>query len=328
MPRPPAVARRAGAGRLVAAAVVLGLAPAGCSGGDHSAPTTTAAPTTTTLVPAVEVLDAGAAPRAVRRFRFTAGTTAHLEVTTDLDVDQDAGADAEAPTLDGPAVTQAISLEIGRVAADGASAELTVELGEVSIDREGTDLTDAEVVDLVAELSALRGLRATARMNDRGAVEAFAYEPPEGATARALTALDGVADQVASLTVPLPEAAIGVGARWQATTAAAIGGLRASARTTYELTAIDGDVLTYRATVVDTIAPQDLPADQLPGGTTARLTAADVEGTTTGTTDLAGLAATAEGSIAGTQELEVRGPEGTTSVTQRLQLDVRVAAAG
>ncbi len=278
--------------------------------------------TPTTSVPQAEVLDAGASPRTARRFSFTAGTSTELSLLVDLSVEQEA--DGATQGFDTPAVIQQVTLTVVEVSADGKTAQVGLELGRLGLDPTGSDLTDTEVAELSRELDALVGLKGSGTVDDRGQVSDFEYSPPEGATARTIGVLDDAANQLAGITVPLPEDPIGVGARWRAQTQTVFGGVTATQETTYELIGVDGDRLTYRATVRQQASPGAITLGGLPAETTARIVSADLQGDTTGTADLRGLGVTIDSDLSGSQVVELTGPAGSTRTTQHLSLATRV----
>lgn len=279
-----------------------------------------------TSVPQTEVIDAGVAPRSARRFQLTAGTSADLSMLVDVSIDQESAGTTQ--ILDTPAVMQQVTVTVTEVSPDGKTAVVGVTLGQIGLDPAGTDLTEPEIADLSAELDALVGLRGSATVGELGEVRDFEYLPPEGASARTIKVLDDVAAQLVAITIPLPREPIGRGARWRARTRSHFGGVTSVQETTYELTAVEGDRLSYRATVVQRALPGDIAPEAPGAGSRARLVSGDMRGTTTGTSDLTDLTATFETDLSGTQVVELDGPGSPTRSTQRLSLTARVEEAG
>lgn len=313
---PPTVRALAVAGTAV---VLLASGCTGSDGGDDPAPTTT-----TTAPPNPELLDDGAAPRQELRLRLTEGDTATATLTVDLGVTQ--SVDGVEQVLVAPAVTQTVHFTVDRV--DGDEAEISFVFTDVSVERDGTDLTDAEHLELTVDARRLVGVAGTGRIDDRGAVRAFGYDLPADLDPAVAASLDRLESQVTDLIVPLPPEPVGVGARWRVRSTTSLGGAELDQSVTYEITEITGDEITYTA-VVDQVA-EDQPLDDaaLPDGATGRLVSSQVTGTSVGTMGLGSLAASTASTLAGTQVIDLRDGDDTVRLTQRLDLAVTIGTTG
>lgn len=311
------------------AAGSLTVALAGCGLFDQDdAParsTTTVAATTTTAPSGPKLLEAGAEPRTALRLRFTPGQTATVALTLDLDVDQESSGHRQ--RLNDPPVTEAVRFTVERADADGATVSFA--FTDVSFDRTGSGLTDAEALTLTAELRDLIGLGGSGHVDARGTFSGFRYDLPKGLDPAVAGTLRQAADQFQALAVPFPAEPVGVGARWEVATTADLGGIETTATTTYEVTAIEGDVVTYRATSTQGAEPQAVHLATLPAGAKARLVSATTTATTTGTLDLTSVVATSTYRSTGTQVIDVtQGSQPTVRLTQQLTAVVGVKPAG
>jgi hypothetical protein len=154
------------------------------------------------------------------------------------------------------------------------------------------------------------------------------YDLPEELDPGVRATLERTRGELDALALPLPADPVGVGARWRATTTSRIGGFPLRQETTYELTGLEDGAVQYTAEVRQFAEDQDVALDGLPEGTTARLVSSRVEGSASGTMDLASVAATARSSLAGTQVIDLqRSGEPDRRLTQRIGITVVVAAA-
>jgi hypothetical protein len=285
---------------LVAAALPLGATLASCSDDDQAAgspPSTSSASTpTTTEAPSddatVELLDAGDEPRRAVRLAFEPGATATVIHATTLSVEATSGDRRQ--RLAPPTVRQRVRYEITDADAASATVEATIEAVEVDDD------------ELAADLGALVGVQARYRLDDRGRVSDVTLDVPEDASDAVDEQVRQVLGRPGALGSPLPDEPIGVGARW---------------RTTLVQTA--GTVTT---TVVATVTATDLTDAALATEQTLELTTVgegagpSLQGSGSGTTDLQGLASRWQSTVAGEQEVEADGPDGTTTITQTVEL--------
>ncbi len=321
--------------RTIAAwALALALSPAltGCGlFGSDDAATTTAPPktgsTSTTFPLAIgpEVLDPGQAPQRELRLHLVEGAVSTVALTVDLDVSQRAGSANQ--SLNSPPVTERVRFTVGAV--DPTGAGVTFVFTDVTVDRTGSGLTDAEYLTLTADLQALVGLGGTAHLSDRGALTEVHYREPAGLDPSVTATLKQFEGQLGALTPTLPTEPVGVGARWRAETKITASGLTVSQVTTYELTSFTADAGTYTTTVEQTAAPQAVQLSGLPAGTTARLVSASTTGTGSGRLATSSPVATGRTKQTGTQVIELSDAKGApTRLEQQLTMALTIEAVG
>lgn len=311
---------------LVGALVVVVLVTAGCTGSDDdTAPTSapTSAPTPTTAPPNPELLDAGDAPRRPLRLDLEAGDSTGVVVTVDLGVVQEV--DGAEQVLDAPPVSQTVVLTVDAV--DGDLAEVSVLVTDAAIDADGTDLTDADVLTLTAEARRAVGIVGRAQLDHRGGLRTFRYTLPDDVDPALATTLGELEGQIAALVVPLPDEAVGVGARWRVRSTTTLGGAVVDQVTTYTVTDLDDDRIAYTATIDQRAEDQTLALPGLADGTSGRLVSSQVAGTSVGSVETGSLASAAASTLTGTQVVDLDDGDGPLRLTQRLDLDVTVRPA-
>lgn len=308
--------------RALTIAATLSAVVTGCSwiGDGESSPTSTtvAAPTTTAVPPALEVLDPGAEPRRVLELRFVEGDTATAQLTSDLKITDVDGV----AVLDPPPVVQTVRFDIDRV--NGDEADVSFEVLSVKIDDSAGTLDDTTLVELTVDLYAVIGLKGTGTIDRRGQSSAFRYDVPDDFDAVAVDTLDQLEQDVAAMGVPLPEVPLGLGARWRARDTIRVNGVRSEQVITYEISAIDGETVSYSATVEQSSPAQDLPDRTLPAGTTARLLAASARGTMTGTLQLGSVVSMADLVLSGQQKVEITDAKGSSTVSHDIDVTASV----
>lgn len=312
----------------VAALSILAVgALASCSFFDDertSSPTIAPGATTSTTMPAPEVLDTGRSPRKELRLRFAEGAITTVALSLDFDLTQRAGGAEQG--LDSPVVRETVRFTVERTRGDEAAVSFV--FTTASVDGEGTDLTGQELLELSTDLEQLVGLGGTGTITALGSFTSFAYDLPDGLEPEVVAVLDQAEEQLSALALPLPREPLGVGARWRTTTRVSLSGIVLDQVTTYEVTGLTDTEVAYTALTSQTAARQTIDPATLPPGTTAELVSADIDGTTTGTLDLGSLLATSSSTQSGTQEVDLRtGRVPSQRLTQQIDLTVSVAAA-
>jgi hypothetical protein len=242
-----------------------------------------------------------------------------------------------AQVVDPPATHHRVRFTV--TAADDKGYDVAFEVTDAGVDPDGTILTDTQIVELTAAVQQVVGLSGRMRLDRRGSVTAMAVAPgPAGDDddedgRRDAARLRDVERQLTAVVPVLPVEPVGRGARWRSTSRSTLAGVDVRQTTTYEITAIDGDQVLYRATITQDAGEQGVPAGAPDRSgatdgsapTAARLLATAVTGTTTGRLSLTDLISEHETRLVGAQVLDVGG-DPTRRVRQELDLVVRAGA--
>ncbi len=284
-----------------------------------TAPATTAPETSDADAgPTVTLLDPGAEPRSPLRFDLAAGTSV-MTTSQSQEITQTFGGRTQ-PTA---AFGLVFVMQIDTVpVADGY--EVTSTLTSVA---SGPDIAADVAAALDEQLGLLVGFRSVSVVDDRGRILRAEVDETTLAAAPAeiadLMRQLGESNQVAA---PLPDEAVGVGARWQVEQRLELNGISLVQTTEYTLTAVDGSVLTIE--VVGGQTPTETTVE-LPG-----LEGIDVEilEWTTSTTgsliiDLASVVPTSSAVTDAQQVLDIVG-EGELSQTILSTIEVAPTTAG
>jgi len=209
----------------------------------------------------VKLLEPGAEPRKVLRLHPNPGDKQTMTLTMKMAIEMKMG-DMQNPAMKLPAMIMTMDLTVKSVSPQGGIAYEMV-------------LTDANVADepdvipQVAEamkksLEGVKGLVSTGIMSNRGIKETNEIKAPAGADAQTRQAIDQMKESMAKVSVPLPEEAIGPGAKWEAKMSIKSQGMTIDQTATYELTAIEEDHITARLTIAQSAANQKIQNPTMP----------------------------------------------------------------
>jgi hypothetical protein len=122
-------------------------------------------------------------------------------------------------------------------------------------------------------------------VDNRGQTQLGKFDLPQRFDSKAKLTLKQISRSVEQLSAPLPEPAIGLGAKWRVTTNPTIGGIRLTQSATYELIKLQDDRATLRVAIAQQAPPQQpIEATGLPKN--ASFTLKSLSGSGQGQTDL------------------------------------------
>lgn len=223
----------------------------------------------------IELVTPGAEPRRLLRYELTAGTMSSLELAIDVDMTT---ADR---ALALPSMVMALDVSVATV--DPSAAKLKLAVISASARARPSDPEAPALAVMNRQAKLLAGMVVTFGLTPDGAVKDAKVdevgrdlsEPMQQQVATLLQASE-------QLAMPLPNKPVGIGAIWKHRRTMQLNQLTLVTMTTLELTAIDGDVLTFKSTTEMTGADQTITQ----GSATAQVTAIVGSGSQTGTFDL------------------------------------------
>jgi hypothetical protein len=267
----------------------------------------------------LKLLEAGAEPRQVLRFHPKAGDKHTTEMLIKMGMEMKMG-ETQMPATKLPGMKLILDNTVKSVAPDGAATFDTV-MREVGL----TD--EAEVMPQVAEamksaLGSMKGVSGTMVVSDRGFNKGLEMKVPAGADPQMRQMIDQMKDTFSNLTAPLPEEAVGPGARWEVRLPLKSQGLTMEQTTTYKLLSLEGEHLTTRNAIVQRAPSQKIQNPAMPG---LKLDLDKMSGTGTSDTtfDLAQtLPVTATGNVH--SELSMSMNQGGQKQPMNMKVDVNV----
>lgn len=141
------------------------------------------------------------------------------------------------PSVTTPETTIHFFQRVANVEPDGRF-RTHFEVQDVSVEDNGTPQVSA----MRRQLASLGELRGSSLLDARGNTLEAELEIPENSSALLRNTMQSVEDAIRQMSPPLPVEAVGVGARWR-TTSTIQSGVEMSVVSDYEVTAIEGDVV-------------------------------------------------------------------------------------
>jgi hypothetical protein len=205
----------------------------------------------------VRVLDTGAEPREVLRYRIPEGFEGSLDITMHMRL-------TSPQSLELPPIR--MRMHLTDVETDGEGFRYRFTFDEPVIDTdEPHRLPPDRVEALRQDISAIAGIRGYAVLDGRGLVREVAYDG-SAPSVRLDQLMNELEQSVRSMTVPLPAEAVGVGARWEVVQELTLNELTFEQRNVTTLQSRDGNHLVLDAEVAQSAGQQQIHNPQLPPG--------------------------------------------------------------
>ncbi len=233
-------------------------APTAAAGSGEVATPATAQSSTTQ----VKVLEAGAEPRQVLRLHPKAGDHQVLNLIMNISMEMKAG-QTEIPAVKLPTMQTALEATVKNVADDG---EITFDMvtGDASVADDPGAIP--QVVDaLKAAFANFKGISGTGKISNRGLSKGVEMKEPPGANPQLRQFIDQMKEAFSRFTAPLPEEAVGAGARWESRLPMKEQGMVLDQTTVYEIASLEADRLTTKSTVTQRAANQVIDNPAMPG---------------------------------------------------------------
>ena len=217
---------------------------------------------TSTATTQVKLLEAGAEPRKVLRLHPSPGDKQSLRLTLKMAIETKMG-EMQSQAMKLPAMTMTMDTTVKDVSDKG---DITYELvmGETTLaDDPGGNAQLAELMKTA--LGGIKGMSGTGTVSSRGLAKGMEFKVPSGADAQTRQVMDQMRDSFSSIAAPLPEEAVGPGARWEAKIPIKSQGMTIDQTGTSELVSIEGDHLTTKGTFTQRASNQKVESPAMPG---------------------------------------------------------------
>ncbi len=224
--------------------------------------------------PIVRVLEAGAKPRAAASFALVKGAAKPLQMSMDLEMSMEAGGMKLPPTT-----MPRMILMFDFSAGDRAGGDWPIDgkLRTISVDPKGA-AQDQIAAALRPQLGSLEGIGMNYFLDEKGRVRDVKVTLPPSIPPAAGQMMSGMTQSIESMTAPLPNEAIGVGAKWEVLSRLAANGADLLQVSTFTLEKREGDVISLDVIVKQFAAKDSVAPPGMPPGTKARLTAYKSQG--------------------------------------------------
>jgi len=218
--------------------------------------------------PTIKILDAGKDPKFPIRIKVEKGMTEELLMTMRMSMSIEMNGAALPPTTI-PGQQMTIQTKVIDVAEDGdISYELVFTRVEI-VEQEGVPAAQVEMTRSI--LQTMVGLKGTAVVSDRGITRRIELEKKEGLNPQVAQILQGMSSSIQSFSFPLPEEAVGTGARWEVKKQVEMQSIRLKQTSVYELALITGSLRKLKVTMEQSADEQKISPPGLPAGTQVNL---------------------------------------------------------
>lgn len=218
--------------------------------------------TTSTTTTQVKLLEAGAEPRKVLRLHPKPGDKQTLRLTLKMAIETKMG-EMQSQAMKLPAMTMNMDATVKGVSDKG---DITYDLvmGDTTLaDDPGGNAQLGEL--LKAALGGVKGMSGTGTVSSRGIAKGMEFKVPPDADAQTRRVMDQMKDSFSSIAAPLPEEAVGPGARWEAKIPIKSQGMTIDQTSTCELVSIEGERATTKSTFTQRASNQKIESPAMPG---------------------------------------------------------------
>jgi hypothetical protein len=210
----------------------------------------------------VKLLAAGSEPRTVLRLHPAAGDKQTVTMTMKMGMDM-GGAAKSTPAVNIPAIVMNMDVEVKSISADG-DIFYTMTFNDATV-ADDTNTLPAIAAAMKTSLAGISGMTGTGEMSDCGIVKNVEMKLPATAAPQLQQTIGQMKNSFNSSATPLPEEAVGPGARWEYRTMLKSQGMNIDQTVNCELVSIEGDRLTLRTTITQSAANQKIQNPAMPG---------------------------------------------------------------
>jgi hypothetical protein len=306
--------------RVLAVAVVVAAAPALA---DHAAVAGEVHAQTPAPTPSVEVLDAGKAPLEPLRLSPAAGASQRSAMTVTFAIQQSG---VSSGSVNPPPTKATVETTLQGVTPEGnLQVSFTYPSFEVL---KGGDASKSARRQTEQAFAGLAGLSGQLTLTPQGVLVDSALNVPPNVDQSIASLVTQLGDQLRTLAVPFPEAAVGVGAQWRASTDLSLNGIEAHQVYEYTLKKRNGSKIELGVHGTQTAAKQTVELPNVAPGT--QLTVQSYKTTFRGqnTLDLSGLLPVA-GDVrsSGNQTFKIQSSSDSGTLRQHLNVHLLLKPA-
>jgi hypothetical protein len=210
----------------------------------------------------VKLLEAGAEPRSVLRLHPKAGDKQTFSMIMKMAMAMKL-AGMENPPMKMPAITMTADLTVNSVSEDG-DISYGIIMGDSSVS-DDPSATPQIAEALKTSLAGLKGLSAAGIMSSRGIVKSIEVKSPSTTDPQAAQMIDQMKEAMVGAALPLPEEAVGAGAKWQHKRAVKTQGMTIDQIITYQLASVEDQRVIAKVAISQRAANQQIQNPAMPG---------------------------------------------------------------
>lgn len=222
----------------------------------------------------IELLSLGSQPRQLLRYQPTVNTKELATLTMTMDMKMSMSGKAFPTQL--PSSTMKIETTVTQVASNG---DIHYTFRYVDADVAASANTPPALVrELRSQLNKLVGISGNYVIDNRGQVKSGNLKVPPNIEKSTKQLLEQLSQSFEQLSSPLPEAAIGAGAKWRVIQPFDLGGMNLKQTETFELISVQNKTATLKESVMQEARSQSLNQPNFPKGVTVTLKSLNATG--------------------------------------------------
>jgi predicted peroxiredoxin len=209
--------------------------------------------------PVITVVTPGAAPRKQLRYTVAAAQKARMDMATTMSMATNMG--GMSVPMDMPTMKMTVDLGVTAIAPNG---DITYDLAFTGLTMDSAADTNPAIAAALQGMAAgITSIKGSATVSSRGVTKSTKLDVADPAMKQLLGQMTS---SVENLSMPFPEEAVGVGARWEVRQALTGGGQTVFQKSECELVSIEGSAVSMKVTTEQTAPPQSVNNPALPAG--------------------------------------------------------------
>ncbi|MCY7276361.1 MAG: DUF6263 family protein [Phormidesmis sp. CAN_BIN44] len=227
--------------------------------------------------PKVELLNAGAQPQQVLRFKPAVNTTETSTISLSVEVKLSIPSVSSAPgSIKLPSTKMIMETIVTKIDPNG---DIHYKFRYTDADITGDASTPAAVLkEARTEVKKMVGASGLFVMDDRGNTKSTSLSIPKGVDATTRQMLEQSFRSLEQLSAPLPEAAVGIGAKWRTLMPVKLYGISLNQTAAYELVSLKDGVATLKVGVEQQAQGQKIAMTGIPKGVDVTLKSLNTTG--------------------------------------------------
>ena len=210
---------------------------------------------------AAKLLEAGTEPRQVLRLHPQVGDKQTVSLTLKIGLDLRMG-QTPSQAMKMPTIRMSMDTTVKSVSPEG-DILYDVVMGNASVEAEA-DANPQLVQVLKSAFSGFKGLPGSGAASDRGFTKGIEMKAPAGTDPQLQQVVGQMSESFARLSVPLPEEAVGPGAKWEVKMPVTSGDMTIEQTAAYQLVSLEGNRVTVRDTIQQAASNQKIHNPAMP----------------------------------------------------------------
>lgn len=266
----------------------------------------------------LELVEAGKEPRVELRYKFEAGRKHEMIMDMQMGMEMTMNG-TKTPAVNMPEIRTRVSLVEEKVLDNGNVRTKALIRDMAVVDEKSAD--PQMLASLKPELENVKNLEGWSEMTPRGFIVGGEYKTPPDATPQLRQMVQQLQGNMKQLSFPLPEEAVGQGAKWRVSQVVQNSGMTIDQVSNCTLKSHKGDNASLKCLIAQDAKVQTL-SEGLPAGTQGKLLSHKASGDSEIELDLTKLVPKSEGEIQAATEMAMTA--GGRSMTMKTQMTMKM----